>query len=233
MPIPLEEVQFHPLGDTAVILQFGEDITPEIQQSVFAVSAFLDEYSFEGLVEYVPAYTGITLFYNSLTIGYEEIILNLKQMLGEIEVGMSAVEGRLWDIPVYYGGEYGPDLDLVAAYCGISTDELISKHSEPRYLVYMIGFAPGFPYLGGMDATLQMPRRTQPRSLVPAGSVGIAGKQTGIYSIGTPGGWQIIGRTPIKLFDLNAANPTLLTAGDRLRFIPISKAEFERMEYGD
>lgn len=228
----LKEVQFLPLGDSAVVLQLGEDINQQTQEWVFAITLFLDEYSFEGLIEYVPAYTGVTLFYDPLLISYEEIIQNLEEMLEEIIIESDVSDTKIWDIPVFYGGESGPDLELVASHCGITKEELIRIHSQPEYLVHMIGFAPGFPYLGGMDGALETPRREQPRPRVSAGSVGIAGKQTGIYSIDSPGGWQIIGKTPVKLFDLEAEPPSMLKAGDKLRFVPITAAEFERMANG-
>jgi inhibitor of KinA len=135
------------------------------------------------------------------------------------------------EIPVCYGGDFGPDLDLVASHAQLTPAEVIARHAAPEYLVYMVGFAPGFPYLGGLDAGLATPRRTQPRPLVPAGAVGIAGAQTGIYSLPTPGGWQLIGRTPRRLFDPGRNQPSLLQAGDRLRFVPISEAEFQQLRH--
>ncbi|MEJ7664788.1 MAG: 5-oxoprolinase subunit PxpB [Hymenobacter sp.] len=137
--------------------------------------------------------------------------------------------GPLVEIPVCYGGDFGPDLTAMAQHVGLSEAAVIQLHSQPEYLVYMLGFAPGFPYLGGLDARLATPRRATPRPLVPAGALGIAGAQTGIYSLPTPGGWQLIGRTPRQLFDAGRTPPTLLQAGDRLRFVPISAADFQQM----
>src|SRR5699024_4926794 len=133
---------------------------------------------------------------------------------------------RMVEIPVLYGGDYGPDLDLVAHRNQLSTEEVIRIHSERDYLVYMIGFAPGFPYVGGMDERIEAPRKENPRQSIPAGSVGIAGKQTGIYPFESPGGWQIIGRTPAQLFLPESNPPTLIQPGDRLRFVPIDEAEY-------
>jgi len=232
MEISSKDIRFYPLGDTAVILQFEESISDQVQRTIFAVSHFLDEYSFEGLVEYVPAYTSVTLFYDPLLISYSEIVQNLGEMLDEIAIEEPVLESAILDIPVCYGGEMGPDLGLVARHCGLSEGEVILRHAQPDYLVHLIGFAPGFPYLGGMDPDLEIPRRESPRAVVPAGSVGIAGKQTGVYPLSTPGGWQIIGRTPLKLFDLDRTVPSLLKAGNKLRFVPITELEFERIANG-
>lgn len=232
MEISSKDIRFYPLGDTAVILQFEESISDLVQRTIFAVSHFLDEYSFEGLVEYVPAYTSVTLFYDPLLISYPEIVQNLEEMLDEIAIEEPVLEPGILDIPVCYGGEMGPDLGFVARHCGLSDEEVILRHAQPDYLVHLIGFAPGFPYLGGMDPDLETPRRESPRAVVPVGSVGIAGKQTGVYPLSTPGGWQIIGRTPLKLFDLDRTVPSLLKAGNKLRFVPITELEFERIANG-
>jgi inhibitor of KinA len=136
------------------------------------------------------------------------------------------------EIPVLYGGEYGPDLEYVASFHKISAEEVIQIHTESECLVYMIGFAPGFPFMGGMDERIATPRRESPRTAIVPGSVGIAGKQTGIYSLETPGGWQIIGRTPLELFRPDLNPPTLLKAGDRIKFFPISPEEFNTFKEG-
>jgi inhibitor of KinA len=134
---------------------------------------------------------------------------------------------RFVEIPVCYGGEYGPDLEAVAEYHHLSTSEVVEIHSKEEYLVYMIGFAPGFPYLGGMSEEIATPRRHSPRLSIPEGSVGIAGMQTGVYPISTPGGWQLIGRTPLELFCPNENPPTLLQSGDIVKFVPISLEEYQ------
>ena len=136
-------------------------------------------------------------------------------------------KGRILTIPVHYGGSFGPDLPEVAEYHGMTPSEVIALHSAVTYRVYMIGFSPGFPFLGGLDPRLHTPRKKSPREKVPAGSVGIADQQTGIYSLDSPGGWRLIGRTPVKLFDLSREEPLLLGAGDRVLFQPITENEFE------
>ena len=233
MEISSKDIKFFPLGDAAVILQFKEIINHQTHQFILAISSFLDEFSFEGLIEYVPAYTSVTLFYDPLLITFTEIIANVEEMLERLSDAGSVLEPKVFVIPVCYGRNYGPDIDFVARHCKISVTELINMHTQVEYLVHMIGFAPGFPYLGGMDPNLETPRRESPRAMVAAGSVGIAGIQTGVYSISTPGGWQIIGRSPLKLFDLERVEPSLLKAGDKVRFKAISEVDFNLLANGN
>ncbi|WP_224997385.1 5-oxoprolinase subunit PxpB [Cesiribacter sp. SM1] len=225
-----------PLGDTAMVLQFGEQISPEVHLKIQAFAALLEKNTLAGIVEWVPAYTTLTIYYAPLLIGnggsedpYDVLYRHLASLAAKLE-NIAPMPGRLVEIPVCYGGSFGPDLDIVAAHHNISPEEVIAIHSQQEYTVYMIGFAPGFPYLGGLSKKIACPRKAAPRSSVPAGSVGIAGLQTGIYPISTPGGWQLIGRTPITLFGYCKQPPSLLQAGDRLRFMPVSAKDYERME---
>ena len=156
----------------------------------------------------------------------EELKTFLRQQLPGLGQVISQ-KGRIITIPVRYGGSFGPDLPEVAEYHGMTPSEVIALHSAVTYRVYMIGFSPGFPFLGGLDPRLHTPRKKSPREKVPAGSVGLADQQTGIYSLDSPGGWQLIGRTPVKLFDLSREEPLLLGAGDRVLFQPITEKEFE------
>jgi inhibitor of KinA len=227
--------QLFPLGDAAVVVQFGESISPAIHLAIQAFNAHLTQQPFVGLRECVPAFTTLTVYYDPWLVSeqgqhppYERVCAVLQQRLLSVPL-TSPVAYHTVEIPVYYGGDPGPDLEVVARHTGLTPAEVIACHSAPEYLVHMIGFAPGFPYLGGLDERLATPRRAEPRPLVPAGAVGIAGAQTGIYSLPTPGGWQLIGRTPLRLFDPTAANPSLLHAGQRLRFVPIGEAEFQRL----
>ncbi|MDJ0365458.1 5-oxoprolinase subunit PxpB [Hymenobacter sp. H14-R3] len=231
-------MRLYPLGDAAVVLEFGQAIDPATHRLIQAFAQVLDQQPFAGLREYVPAFTTLTVYYDpwALHLGeilpYDQVASYLQRLLPVAHDAAASYEpGPLVEIPVCYGGEFGPDLDLVASHAQLAVDEVIVLHSAPEYLVHMVGFAPGFPYLGGLDARLATPRRAQPRPLVPAGAVGIAGVQTGVYSLPTPGGWQLIGRTPLRLFDANRAQPSLLQAGDRLRFVPISIAEFQRLSH--
>lgn len=231
-------LQMYPLGDTAVVVEFGEEISPAIQARVQALINYLDQNAFPGLLEWVPAYTTVTIFYDPWLLThqgqlppYDQVINFLQLILPNLPAAQTAA-GRLIEVPVCYGGTLGPDLEWVAAHNHLSSTEVIAMHTSVTYLVYLIGFAPGFPYLGGMNAKIAAPRQATPRPQVPAGTVGIAGTQTGIYSLPSPGGWQLIGRTPLLLFDYNRQPASLLRAGDLIRFIPISLSEYEsRKEY--
>jgi inhibitor of KinA len=223
-----ERARLTPLGDCAVVVSFGDDISEAINLRVRAFSSELSEATLPALVEGVPAFTNVTILYDPLITDYEGFAAALESLIDRTPTEPTAVESRTVEIPVCYGGEFGPDLGFVAAHNDVSEDEVIAIHTEPDYRVYMIGFAPGFPYLGGMSTRIAAPRRDSPRAAIPAGSVGIAGHQTGVYPIETPGGWQLIGRTPLRLFRAERETPSLMQAGDRVRFHAISRAQFER-----
>ena len=219
-------MQMIPLGDSAVIIQLDNQITLDIHRKVEAIAAHLQKHPFPGMVEYVPAFTTVTVFYDPLRLSFKEACAALEQILAEVaDTGITTP--RTVEIPVCYGGELGPDLKFVAEHNELSIDEVVQIHSSGEYLVYMIGFAPGFAYLGGMSERIGTPRRQVPRLSIPAGTVGIAGMQTGMYPIETPGGWQMIGRTPVSLFRPNHSTPSLLQAGDIVRFCPISRWEYD------
>ena len=235
-PVSAAAARLFPLGDAAVVVEFGHEISPDTHRAIQALSAYLMQHPFVGLREYVPAFTTLTVYYDPWLVSdngrqqpYERVAELLQQMLPAAQAAQAETEGLCVEIPVCYGGEFGPDLEAVAAHTGLAPDEVIARHAGPDYLVHMIGFAPGFPYLGGLDVALATPRKSQPRALVPAGAVGIAGPQTGIYSLPTPGGWQLIGRTPVRLFNPAWPQPSLLQAGQRVRFVPISATEFEKL----
>ena len=240
MADPLPPLKLYPLGDAAVVLEFGQVIAPATHRLIQAFANVLARHPPPGLREVVPAFATLTVYYDPLVLfelggasPYEHIANVLRLLLPAAQAAAADyVPGPLVEIPVCYGGELGPDLGLVASHAQLAAEEVVARHAQPDYLVHMVGFAPGFPYLGGLDGRLATPRRAQPRALVPAGAVGIAGAQTGIYSLPTPGGWQLIGRTPLRLFDPGRARPSLLQAGDRLRFVPISEAEFQRLSHG-
>lgn len=228
------EYELYPLGDSAVILEFGTEITPRIQNKVQLVSSFLEKNPPRWMIEFIPAFTTVTILYNpnsfkNKELPYEVVSTEVRNILSKIE-STDRIEHRLVEIPVCYGGELGPDLEYVANYNNLTPAEVIQIHTSEDYLVYMIGFAPGFPYIGGMSEKIATPRKASPRLKIPARSVGIAGMQTGIYPIETPGGWQLIGRTPIELFQPNAHPPSLLKAGDKIRFFQISQEEYEKWE---
>jgi len=234
-------MKISPLGDSAVVVIFGDSISPETHRQVRQLSEYLEHQPFSGMIEYVPAFTSVAVYYEGLTLineyasgaapedryyPYPIAVSLLEKIMLELKDSTSR-QSRIVEIPVCYGGEWGPDLDEVAVHNGLSHQEVIDIHSSGEYLVYMLGFAPGFAYLGGMSERIATPRRQIPRLSIPAQTVGIAGDQTGVYPIETPGGWQLIGKTPIKLFLPGLMPPTLLKAGDIVRFYPISRHEFD------
>jgi inhibitor of KinA len=230
-----------PLGDHAIVIQLGNSIQQETHESVKAVTHLFENQTPDWLVELIPAFTTVTLYYDPIsiieshrpfqnTLPYPVVCSEIEHMLSHLNT-YKKEEARIIDIPVCYGGEFGPDLEDIANHHQLSPEEVIKIHTNGDYLVYMIGFAPGFPYIGGMSSEIATPRRKSPRLKIPAGSVGIAGVQTGVYPIETPGGWQLIGRTPVKLFQPdNDDSPSLLKAGDRIRFTPISLEEYKALE---
>lgn len=232
-----------PLGDSAVVITFGAEISQEIHKKIIICMELLEKDPFNGFLECVPAYTNLTVFFDPLVIFHGQKQHNHhKEMVSPYEIVCSLINTKLQaiqedkkmihrtvSIPVCYGGEFGPDLEDVARHNNVTTDEVIHIHSSGEYLVYMIGFAPGFPFLGGLSPKIATPRRPSPRATIPAGSVGIAGMQTGVYPIETPGGWQLIGRTPQKLFLPNENPPSFLHAGDFVKFCPISFQEYQEL----
>ncbi|WP_153732128.1 5-oxoprolinase subunit PxpB [Sporosarcina obsidiansis] len=228
------------LGDSALIIKLGEGIHPDIHQQVKNLTQLLNEHPFDGFIESVPAYNNLTVYYspyivhrsNTFAISgtpLEKVNYYINELATHISEAQET-EGKLVEIPVLYGGDFGPDLQVVAEFHGLSIEEVIQIHTEPEYLVYMIGFAPGFPFLGGMDERIATPRKETPRAAIAPGSVGIAGKQTGVYPLETPGGWQIIGRTPKALFLPDMSPPSLLQSGDKIKFVSISSEEYAHYE---
>jgi inhibitor of KinA len=229
----LDQYKMSALSDRSVVITLGNTISEVVNRKVLSMEAWMRNHPFPGLLDLVPAYTSLTILYDPSALQVQcrkgQAVFELVQeKLEEAwrEAGDTQwVEARLVSIPVCYDAEFGPDLSEMAAIKNLSVSEIIHLHSSIEYRVYMLGFLPGFAYMGKVDEKLVTPRRSQPRE-VPAGSVGIAGWQTGIYPLPSPGGWQIIGRTPLKLFDEKNEPPALLAAGDRVRFDPISKEEF-------
>lgn len=220
---------FSPLGDQAIIIEVGNAINEDTHNQIKAITSVLEANPPHWMTEFIPAFTTITIFYNPLLLLYNEAETDLAALL-EKASEMKPPLSRTVEIPVCYGGSYGPDLEFVAQHNGLSAEEVIRIHLEGTYTVHMIGFAPGFPYLGGMSEKIAAPRRETPRMQIPARSVGIAGNQTGVYPISTPGGWQLIGRTPLPLFTPNKKNPGLLRTGDKIIFRQISEDVFQTME---
>ncbi|KJS02808.1 MAG: hypothetical protein VR65_03920 [Desulfobulbaceae bacterium BRH_c16a] len=217
---------FRIAGDQGLMMEFGEGISPLIHQRIRTMMLALDQEGLDGVVEYSPAYRSITLIYDPLVTTFwqlQEKLVELYRKTSDIILPTPEVV----ELPVCYGGRFGPDLSFVAANHNLSEEEVIHLHCRPDYFVYMLGFSPGFPFLGGLPEALHTPRLQSPRKKVPAGSVGIANGQTGVYPIASPGGWQLIGRTPLKLFDYGRGNPFLLSTGNILKFRSISEEEFD------
>lgn len=227
-----------PLGDNALMVELGDVIDESTHERVQKAWRALVAAPLPGVLEVVPAYTTVTAFYDPvLAVQAGAPAQAIADWLGAQLLEriahppkMEKFKGRTVEVPVCYEMEYGLDLEFVAKYAKLTPADVIKLHCKPEYLVYLVGFAPGFPYLGGLPKALQVPRRSKPRMVVPPGSVGIGGAQTGIYPLATPGGWNLIGRTPLQLFQPAANPPVLLRAGDRVKFRAITKAEFAQME---
>ncbi|MFC3927519.1 5-oxoprolinase subunit PxpB [Streptococcus caprae] len=216
-------------GDSALLIEFEQVIKPEINQRIKGLLQLMKEQPIEGVLDIIPAFASLLLTYDARIISYSQLSKRLSKLL-KLNIKTKDGKQRILEIPVCYGGDYGPDLDFVAQNAGISTDEVITRHTSRDYLIYMLGFLPGFTYLGGLDEAIHTPRLENPRLSIEAGSVGIGGNQTGIYPISSPGGWQLIGRTPVKTYDPDRATPILFEAGDYIRFKPVSPEEFLAIE---
>lgn len=224
-------LSFTPLADSAVLVRLSsqEQVDLATVQAVWQVTDAIEQAGIKGLVDIVPAYATILLVFDPTAIAPDQL---------EREVRVAVATTRQFDerqtreviIPVAYGGEYGPDLDDVARHTGLTPGEVIARHASAQYIVACMGFAPGWAYLLGLPPELEIPRLPNPRTRVPAGSVGIGGAQTGIYPLETPGGWRLIGRTPLRMFDPSRSEPSLLRPGDRVLFQPISPEQFRAIE---
>jgi inhibitor of KinA len=206
-----------PLGDSALLIHFSDQIDLEINQSVHALDALLRAHAVMGIMEMVPAYATLVIHYDPLTLTYKKLSEWVSAEMDRVESDATRKPRRI-EVPVRYGGASGPDLEWVAAYHHLTIADVIRLHTNQTYIVYMMGFTPGFPYMGKLDASLITPRLDSPRTLVPAGSVAIVGEQTGIYPIDSPGGWRLIGWTPLRLFDQSSDTPFLFAPGDEVRF---------------
>ncbi len=206
------------MGNSALLVKFGDEIDPAINQRVHELDALLRAHRIAGVIETVPAYATLLIHYDPLLLTYAQASEWVNIELGKVKSAVHSKSRRI-EVPVQYGGEYGPDLDFVASLHHISTQEVVSLHTGREYTVYMMGFTPGFAYMGKLDDTLATPRLETPRIRVATGSVGIAGLQTGIYPIDSPGGWRLIGRTSLPLFDLASDTPFLFSPGDTVQFV--------------
>lgn len=219
-----------PVGDCAISIDFGQVIDPKINRHIRQTIEQIQALQLDGIIELVPTYCALLVQYDAMLYSYADMCHIIEPIFSESVTDNDNEKVTVIEIPTVYGGEFGPDLGFVASHNNLSEEEVIAIHSGTDYLVYMLGFIPGFTYLGGMDLRIATPRLSSPRTLIPAGSVGIAGEQTGTYPSDSPGGWQIIGRTPVTMYDMSKEQAALLSAGDYVRYVPIDEAEYNRIK---
>ena len=215
-----------PAGDSAILIELGSEVDPEISSMVFALTDLIRDAGVNSDLEILPTYRSVLVYYDPLVRSYAEMCEIVHGAVEDLaEPANQTISLKIVEIPVVYGGDDGPDLHFVADHAGMTENDVIELHSGTDYRVYMLGFAPGFPYLGGLDERIATPRLKTPRVLIPAGSVGIAELQTGVYPNAGPGGWRIIGRTSVNLFDVNSPKPSLITPATKVRFKPVYQHE--------
>ncbi len=217
-----------PTGDRALTVEFGNEIDEHINARLMGLIRYLTDERIKGIEEFVPSFRAVLIHYNPAILSYSAMEKLLNKAL-EVPFQESARKKRIVKVPVCYDKQFGPDIDDVAKHAGISVDEVIRIHTATPYLVYMLGFQPGFPYLGGLDERIHTPRLETPRIKLEAGSVGIGGGQTGLYPMESPGGWRIIGVTPVRCYNPEREKPIPYMAGDYIKFESISKEEFDRL----
>lgn len=222
------EIRILNAGEKGLVVDFGNVIDPGVNDSVHRLAQSIRTNIADDVIEIIPTYRSLMVYFDPLGISRDAIIEKIRPLLhSTVESRDQENTATVVSIPVCYGADYGPDLEFVADHNKLTAQEVIAIHTSKPYQVYMLGFTPGFPYLGGMSERIAAPRLAQPRVSIPAGSVGIAGSQTGIYPIESPGGWQLIGRTPLKVFNPGSPNPFLIAAGNFLQFAAIDAAEYE------
>lgn len=222
-------VKYLPCGDCGITVHFGSEINEEINSRVTRFTAAAENAKITGVTEYIPAFCSVTVIYDPLETTQKELIKQLKKVRKNRTAG-NDFKPVLYRIPVCYDDEFAPDIDSVEKITGLTKEEIIDIHTSRDYPIYMLGFLPGFPYLGNMDARITAPRLETPRVKIPRGSVGIGGNQTGIYPSDSPGGWRLIGKTPVRVYDERKTDPILYRAGDYIRFVKISKEDFLRID---
>lgn len=225
----MSEVRYLVAGDSAVCVEFGNEISPEINKKIRAFKIAVEKSDIPGIVETVPTYRSLLVHYHPEVIGFKALTEKFDKLMGSSS-SIPIPPPTVIEIPVLYGGEMGPDIENVAEHNHKTVEEVIKIHTSEEYLIYMIGFIAGFPYLGGMSKEIATPRLKSPRVKIEGGSVGIAGEQTGIYPVASPGGWQLIGRTPLKLYDADREKPVLLEAGQYIKFAAVTEEEYKKIE---
>ncbi len=225
----MQNIKILTAGDSALLIEFEQKIDPEINKRISAIIGLIRHQSIEGIVDIIPAFCSLLISYDPRIISYDKLKRRLNNLL-KMDVSVKDNEKLITEIPVCYGGVSGPDIENVAKLAGLTVEEVIKIHSQEDYLIYMLGFLPGFTYLGGLDERIHTPRLANPRIKIPAGSVGIGGSQTGIYPLDSPGGWQLIGKTPVKTYDPLREPPILFEAGQYIRFVPVTEDEYYKIE---
>lgn len=212
-------------GDSALTVEFSNKMSQSVNRIIRFVSLSLDKSKTKGIIECVPTFCSLTVYYNPLKITAKKIEKTIETIIASYKEE-TAEKKHVFVLPVCYQGEFAPDIDFVCKHSALSRQEVINIHCGTDYLIYMLGFLPGFPYLGGLDKRIATPRLDTPRTIIPPGAVGIGGEQTGVYPLASPGGWRLIGRTPVKLYDPNRAEPILYSAGDYIRFRSVDVSEY-------
>jgi KipI family sensor histidine kinase inhibitor len=225
---PLQQPRFLPCGDAAVAIEFGTAIDPAISARVLALDAALNAEPLPGLVETVPTYRSLMVQFDPLILDYEALQRRVAALAPTLDA--TPASGQRWQVPVVYGGSFGIDLGATAERHGLTPAQLIDKHAAPVYRVYMIGFMPGFTYLGGLDPAIATPRRTDPRPMTPAGVISIGGIQALIGGQAMPSGWHILGRTPVRTFMAGREPSLLIEAGDEVVFVPVDAARWDGLD---
>lgn len=216
-------------GDTAITVCFENEISKEVNGFVTSFTCAVEQKGIKGVIELIPAFNSVTVLYDSTVTFAGTLKIKLERIIKKLGNSQQS-SAVLYKIPVCYEEEFSPDMKNVEAHTGLSREEIIEIHSSTDYLIYMLGFLPGFAYLGEMDKRLATPRLDSPRVEISRGAVGIGGEQTGIYPVASPGGWQLIGRTPVLVYDRERENPILYKSGDYIRFVPISRNEYFEIE---
>ncbi len=225
----MDEIKILTEGDSSVLIEFGKEISPQINGRITTLVRMIKGQQIEGVTDLIPAFCSLLINYDPRVIRFEALKRRLEDLL-KLDVESTRSDIRIFEIPVCYGGTHGPDLENIARHGGLTEKEVIQIHASRDYLIYMLGFLPGFSYLGGLDERIHTPRLANPRIRIPAGSVGIGGSQTGIYPLDSPGGWQLLGMTPVKTYDPHREEPILFEAGDYIRFVPVSEKEYKEIK---